>query len=108
MSSNPLHLPLGQAATNRGRVILKGKAWAILAVRAPSKRIKLLRTTIRRILRTREPKRLLVQARVHLGAREIKEKVTLPTTQGTLIKMMNLKIILHQQFIMGRMVKWRI
>jgi hypothetical protein len=86
-------------------VILKGKAWAILAVRAPFQRIKLLRTTIRRILRTREPRRLLVLAREHLGAREIKEKVILPKTQGNLIKMMNLKISLHQEFIMGRMVK---
>lgn len=108
MSSNHLRLPLAQVATIRDRVILKGKAWAIQVVRALSKRIKLNRITIRRILKTQGPRRLLVQARAHLAAREIKEKVFLTTTQGSLIKLMNLKILMHQQFIMGRLEKWRI
>jgi hypothetical protein len=107
MSSNRLRLPLVQAATIRGRVILKGKAWAIQIVRVLSQRIKLIRITIRRIRRTQGPKKLLVLVRALLAVREIKEKVILTTTQWTLIKLMNLKITLHQQFIMGKMVKLR-
>jgi hypothetical protein len=89
-------------------VIPKGKAWVIQVVRALSKRIKLIRITIRRILRTQGLRRLLVQARAHLVAREINEKVILTVTQGNLIKLMNLKILMHQQFTMGRLEKWRI
>ena len=103
MSSNRLRLPLDQVATIRGRVIPKGKAWAIQAVIALFQRIKLNRITIRRIRRTREPRKLLDQARAHLVAKETKEKVILTRTQWNLIKLMNLTITLHQQFIMGRL-----
>lgn len=103
MCSNRLHLPLSQVATIRCRVILKGKAWAIQVVIAHSQQIKLIRITIKRILRTRGPRRLLVRVRAHLAAREINEKVT--TTQWILIKLMNIKTIMHRVTIMERMEK---